>query len=338
MAKKRAARYRRAVAAGQVSQDPATTVRDAPPNFGRMVVPQIWTYGSRVSSLAQVYRNPDEAVKDSPENARYMRNDPAIMECVEARQRAVALLNWHLEPEDEEDLVQKQLVDEMTAIIKQIPDFAEYRRNLLEAIWYGRYAVQHGFDFCRVKGVRRTTVKKWRPINGDKLAFRWDDGSGRFSDDDVGIRVGVTWSMQDGIAGQRTVEFTDFGPAYFLEPWERSRVAVHKHIIEDGAYEDPISAGRIHGVGVRDRIYWCWYQKQETMATLMEIIERTGSGFTIYYYPDGNQKAKTEVEDMAAKQKHDNILIMPRMPGDPAADAYGVERIEPNTAGISAMR
>lgn len=338
MANKRAARYRRAVAAGQVSQDPATIVRDAPPNFGRMVLPGIWTFGSRVSSLAQVYRNPDEAVKDSPENARYMRNDPAIMECVEARQRAVALLNWHLEPEDEEDAVQKQLVDEMTAIIKQIPDFAEYRRNLLEAIWYGRYAVQHGFDFCRVKGVRRTTVKKWRPINGDKLAFRWDDGSGRFSDDDVGIRVGVTWSMQDGIAGQRTVEFTDFGPAYFLEPWERTRVAVHKHIIEDGAYEDPISAGRIHGVGVRDRIYWCWYQKQETMATLMEIIERTGSGFTIYYYPDGNQKAKTEVEDMAAKQKHDNILIMPRMPGDPAADAYGVERIEPNTAGISAMK
>jgi hypothetical protein len=203
---------------------------------------------------------------------------------------------------------------------------------MLEALWYGRYAVQHSFGFKMIDGKRRCYLADWDPINGDKLVFRFDDGSGKYDDKEIGVKVTPVFGQKDVLAGTRRLEVTDLGMAYFFEKWERSLLAIHRHIIEDGDYEDPISAGRIHGVGIRDRIYWCWFQKQETMAQLMEVIDRTGSGITIYWYPHGDAQAKEEVEEMAEKQKHENVLVMPRMSGDPSMDAYGIERIEPNAA------
>lgn len=331
-------RYGRRVAAGDVSVDPATKVKDAAPNFGRPFLPQILTFSGMQSTISHTYRNPDEAIRHSLENARFMRNDCSIMECLEARQRATALLNYSLEPEDRKDKRQLDLVTNLTAILEEIERFTEYRRNLLEAIWYGRTGIANQYEWRVVRGVPRICLRKWKPVNGDKLAFRFDDGSGKYDPDQIGIRVGGAFSQHDKLAGDRIIETTEFGQCYFLEPWERSRLTVHKHMIEDGAFEDPISAGRVHGVGVRDRIYWCWYQKQQTMAHLMEVIERTGSGFTIYYYQYGNDESYKKMKSIAENQTASNVILMPRMAGDESMDAHGIERIEPSTAGIDALK
>lgn len=331
-------RYRRRIESGGISSDPADGVPLAPPNMGRLALPHAMTFIGKQGTIANVYRNPDEAVLRSGGQSWKMRRDPAIMECLEARQRATALLNWHLEVEDEKEPVQKALKDELTKIVMRSRQFTEYRRNLLEALWCGRYAVEHKFGFKMIGGKRRCYLEDWTPINGDKLLFRYDDGSGKYDGKEIGIKVSPIHGTRDKLAGDRLIEYTTEGPAYFLEPWERNLIAIHKHIIEDGDYEDPISAGRIHGVGIRDRIYWCWFQKQETMAQLMEVIDRTGSGITIYWYPHGDPAAQAEVREMAEKQRHENVLIMPRMSGDPSMDAYGIERIEPTTAGIEAMK
>ena len=333
------ARYGRILDNGEpLKKDPSAGNEAVPPGYSRDLIPHIWTFQSLISTVSHVYRNPDEAYKHSIENARFMRNDCSIMECLEARQRMCALLNWHIEPDDKDDPIQKTLADDMTKIMNATPYFTEYRRNLQEALWYGKYAIQHIYGFRRINGKKRVVIERWKPINGDKLAFRFDDGSARYSDEDIGIKVSTVWPLKDVVLGNRKLEFTEYGPAYFLETWERTRICVHKHIIEDGAYEDPISSGRIHGVGIRDRIYWCWFQKQETMAHLMEIIERTGNGFTIYYYPAGNAKAKLEMEEVARAQTHTNVILMPRTPGDPAMDAYGIDRIEPSTAGVTVLQ
>lgn len=329
---------RRKAADGSPSVDPATRVPQSAPNFGRPFLPQIITFSGRQSTISNTYRNPDEAIRHSLENARFMRNDCSIMESLEGRQRAVALLNWHLEPEDKDDPKQKELVTDLTAILEEIEYFTEYRRNLLEAIWYGRTAIANRYEWRVVRGKKRICLKKWTPINGDKLAFRFDDGGGKFDPDQIGIRVGGSFSQGDKIAGDRVIELTENGMCYFLESWERSLMTVHKHMIEDGAFEDPISAGRIHGVGVRDRIYWCWFQKQETMAHLMEVIERTGSGFTIYYYQFGNDESYKKMKEVAEEQTANNVILMPRMAGDESMDAHGIERIEPSTAGIDALK
>lgn len=322
---------------GQPSTDPATKVPDAAPNFGREFLPPIVMFNGRQSTTSNVYRNPDEAIRHSIENARFMRADPAIMECLEARQRAVALLNWHLEPEDKDDPQQQQLVTDLTAILEEIERFTEYRRNLLEAIWYGRAATQNRWERRKIRGEWRFCVAKGTPVNGDKLAFRFDDGSGKYDPDQIGIRVGGGFNQTDRLAGDRVIETTEFGQAYFLESWERTLLTVHKHMIEDGAFEDPLSAGRIHGVGVRDRIYWCWFQKQETMAQLMEVIERTGRGFTIYYFADGNKESYERMKKIAEEETATNIILMPRT-GDPTMDPHGIDRIEPNTAGIEQLK
>jgi len=124
-----------------------------------------------------------------------------------------------------------------------------------------------------------------------------------------------------------------------LGPWERDLLTVHQHIIEDGEYEDPLSAGRIHGVGIRSRIYWTWYQKQEALAWLMEFLERSGFGIEIWYYPYGNaeaeEKARTAAQERIGQGR--NIILVPRPVGAEGL-AYGVERIEPGMSGAQALK
>jgi len=333
-------RYGRDRKPGELAQDPAASVRAvSPPNLGRDFIPHVITFQGRLSTVSNVYRNPDEAYKDNVLNARIMRKSLVVEECLEGRKLATALLNWHLDAENKEDDPDaKALVDGLTAIVTKIPRFTMYRFAMLDAIWAGRQAAQHKFAFRRdpITHQQQTIINAWKPIHGDKLAFRYDDGTGKYSDDDIGIRIGPTFYTGDIVGGDRRIEITDYGPAYFLEDWERSMLAVHRHIIEDGWYEDPLSAGRIHGVGIRDRIYWTWLQMQEALAQLMEAVERTGNGTFIYWYPDGNAEAQKRAEAVAGEQAHTNYIIMPRDPT--GAETYGVDYFPANTAGIEALR
>lgn len=329
-------------------RDPMTSKVDwILPNYGQFPLSHVLSFQSIVSSGAKVYRQYDEAIKNSLDNARYMRNDCGIMECLEARQRCVALLDWHLEPEDKKSASQKSLCTELTKILNRIRRFTEYRKVLLEAIWYGKYAIQHQFGWMNIGGQMRLMPKPrhvgdygWLPINGDKLCFRFDDGylDGDAYDGQLGIRVGMgrAGSM---IRDRWKVEPTDRGMAYFIDEDERRMLAVHKHSIEDGAYEDALSAGAIHGVGIRSRIYWEWVQKQETLAFLMEYLERCAGGIQLWKFPSGNPEAKKKVEQAAAEFEGSgrNVLMVPIPAGDEFGQ-YGVEVIEPGMAGIDMLK
>lgn len=332
--------------------DPAQAVPGSAPNWGQYPIPHVLSFQSIFGSLAKVYRPTDEAIRNSLDNARYMRNDCGIMECVESRQRAVALLDWHLEPEDETSQEQKDLCADLTKIIRRIKRFTDYRYNLLHALWYGRYAVQHQYRWTSIGGQMRILPYPddaegdgagWLPVNGDKLVFRYDDG--RYQQGDrgypgqVGIRVGGQWKPTDKINGRWDLEFTDRGMAYFLEPWERRIVAIHKHMIEDGAFEAGIDAGMIHGVGIRSRIYWDWFQKQEALAFLMEYLERSAGGIELWYYDEGNPQSKAKTEQAATERigNKRNVILVPRPRGEDGM-AYGVQVIEPGMAGIESLK
>lgn len=318
-------------------RDPAIGNVNTPPNMGRLVVPTVMTFSGMITSLSKAYRYSDEAMRHSIENAHAMLNDPVIQGPLLARQGMVALLNWSIESENDDEPQLKEASIQLTKIINRTPRFTEYRRALLEAVWYGRYACQNAFGFhYDSKGVRTRVVRKWSPISGDKLLFRYDDGSGQFDPDQIGIRMTTALGKDDLIAGRRKLEATGEGMGYFLEPWERRHVVVHKHMIRDGEYEDPISGGQIHGVGLRHFLYWVWYQKQETMAQIAEIVERTGAGFTIYFYPEGNPQARAEVEKVSREQAHTNVILMPTDPNNP--EAYSIQQIPPNTQGLTVLQ
>lgn len=326
-------------------EDPAAAIKGMPPNLGESLVPHVITFQGIVSSVSRIYRPSDEAINDSFENARYMRNDPIVMECVEMRQRSVSLLDWHIEPDDENDPKQVEIADELKAILEQTPRFMQYRENLLHATWFGRYGCQHQFAWSYLRGKKRLILKSWKPVHGDKIVFRYDDGTKEYDPQQVGVRVGAGFTTGSSVAKQWTVdrinkvEPTDYGLAYFLEIWERPLLAIHKHYIEDGEYEDPRNAGRIHGVGIRSRIYWAWYQKQETLAFLMEFMERSATGIEIWYYPYGNPEAEKAVRKAAGERigQGRNIVMVPRPMGEEGL-AYDVQRIEPGMAGADALK
>jgi len=332
-------RYRRVLEPSDRPRDPAVRDPDLAPNLGRHTVPHIITFQGLVTSLARAYRNPDEAFRHSVENAHMMLTDPTVSGPLHARQMMTALLQWSVESEDDKDSQLKEAASQLQKVLERTPRFAELRRWLLEAIWYGRAASQHAIGFHRDRfGVRRRVIKKWLPISGDKLLFRYDDGSGEFDPDQIGVRVSPGLGREDIIAGRRKLEATTDGMGYFLEPWERRHWAVHKHMIRDGEFEDPLSAGQVHGVGLRHFLYWVWYQKQEAMAQLAEVLDRTGAGITIYYYPVGNQEAKTQVEKVAREQAHTNVLVMPFDPASTGGDPYSIQQIPPNVAGLQALQ
>jgi hypothetical protein len=322
----------------KAAQDPAVAWPGAPPNFGKMVVPHIMTVSGRVSTKAYLWA--DEAIRDSRQNAERMRTDCGIMESVEARQRAVSLLNWHLAPEDEASLEQKQLADEMTRVIRRTPQFAKLRFSLGDARWYGRSGIAMQFHKDYVGGRMRTLVKRWEPRNGDKLVFRYDDGSHKYDPDQIGIRIGGAYDLPSSvrdITGQmrQKIEGTEHGLVYWLDEWERRTMIINKHIIEDGPWEDPVRAGAINGVGIRDRIYWTWYGMVECLSEVLTYLTRSAFGIEIWTYPAGNDEAKKRCEQAANNVSGGGrtVLIVPRFQGEDA-DLFGVQHIEPSMSGI----
>lgn len=328
-------RYRRVLDASRRPVDPAYMSPDAPPNYGRSTIPHIMRFSGMQTTLSRSYRHADEALRDSIVNAHMMLNDPMITEPLFQRMRMTALNEWHLEVPDDQDPDQKALKDELTKLVEQVPYFTKYRFALQWATWFGRYGIEHTFkQFRTPEGFRRYGIKDWTPVDGDKLVFRYDDGRGVYDKDQIGVRVSAALSPVDRIAGERRLEPTADGLAYFLEPWERRFYAIHKHIIIDGHWEDPLSAGKIHGVGLRSFVYWLWYQKQEALAQLSEIVEVSARGVWIYWYPTGNNAAKEEVAKVASEQAHTNVILMPR---DPESDMFGVEQVPFNAAGVEVL-
>lgn len=320
--------------------DPAQSWPGAPTNFGEQVVPHVFTVAGQTGLAGRAYLNADEAVRHSPSNSERMRVDCGIMECLEARQRASALLNWHLEPEDDSSPESKELAAAVTKIVRRTPRFLEMRRCLLEAVWYGRYGTAMQYGAREIAGKRAIAVTRWEPRHGDKLVFRYDDGSGQYQPDQVGIRLGVMGQIDTRPLGlnRQQIQYTEQGMVYWLADWERKTLVVHKHTVEDGVFEDAYTSGRIHGVGVRSRVYWTWYAMVECLQRALEYLDRSAFGVELWRFPANNPRAKADTE-RAAKQNVGggrSIVMVPVFAGD-QQDQYGVEHIEPGLQGVDRL-
>ena len=130
-------------------KDPAAGTSGAP-NYSREILPHVSSVNGRYGLVSYSYLSADQAINDSRANAYRMRNDCGIMESLHARQRAVALQNWSIEPEDSASFEQQQLVRCMTDILQETPRFAEIRLfpipplplNLLHPSPKGQYQFQ----------------------------------------------------------------------------------------------------------------------------------------------------------------------------------------------------
>ena len=331
--------------------DPASKTPGAPPLYGQDAVPHLLTFQSIVGSFSRAYINPDEAMRDSIENAHLMEKDVGLLESVECRQRLTALLDWEIKPEDEKCQYQVSLAQELQRIISRIRNFTKYRMWLMKAIWSGRSGIQHKYGYTRVNGALRmmpTPLHRdhngWMPINGDKLVFRYEDG---WLDSDegayphqMGIRVGVNPGKGKlRVHRDYKLEPVSDGLALFLKPYERDTFCVHKHFIEDADFHHSYFAGSVHGIGIRSKIYWEWFLKQEAFAFLMQYLERSAGGIEVWTYPMGDPKALAATQ-AAAKEKMANgrnIVFFPKPMGDDS-ESYKFEVIEPGAMGLDIMQ
>lgn len=326
----------------QGAADHALDIPGMPPGFGQPIIPHHLTTAARYQAGYQTYYSGDEAIRDSRQNAIYMRQHTGIRECLLRRQEATALLNWHLQPEDEDDPRQKELCVRLTQILERTKRFTEMRRGLGEAIWYGRAGVQMVYKRVKVRGEYASVIRDWYPVNGDKLAFRFDDGRMDAIQGDVGIRVSSSMNAElkkrlEADYGEGKIHPTERGWAYFMDSSERKRFLLHKYLIEDGPYDDGRQADKVNGVGVRDMVYWTWLQMLDVQSWMMDFLQRSGMGIEVWKYPANNAEAKAACEAAARNRTDVSILTVPVWPGDEVG-AYDVEFKEPGFAGVEAVK
>jgi phage gp29-like protein len=300
---------------------PAPPPGDLPPGGGGASVPSFLQFAALIQSGARTYRYTfDEALRNNPANARAMWRDAVIWKTVRARQMPTAALSWHIDPRDETNPAEQEAAKIVTAIVERIPNFQRFRMCLLDAIWFGRSGVEMLFKWDQVYGRTCLTLRDFNPVNGDSLKFRHTG--------EVGVLVHSSFPG--------TWEPTDWGMAHFLTPAEREQFVVHRHEPEAADWLEGDLAGAINGVGLRGRLYWCWWMKQQVFALLMNYLERFANGLTIFYYDAHNPQAKAEAERAAREQYSNNALLYPRWAE--GKDTNGVQRLEAGTASPALLQ
>lgn len=292
-----------------------------PPGGGRFVVPNFLSFSGLVRSASRAYLySSDEALRDSQGNARAMRRDPVLMGALRGIQIPVSQLSWHITPDDDTDPAQAEAAKIVTYVMGKIPRFQTMQMQLLEAVWFGKYGVGMEYEWRNYRGEQKLFVRNHCPINGDKLRVKWDGTYGVL--------------VYPGYPGPQ--EGTDMGMAHFLTPDERLAFVIHEFEPDDADWTEPELAGAVHGVGVRGRLYWFWWLKQQVFAQLMNYLHRFANGLTIFYYEAGNREAKAEAEAAARQQFSNTALLYPRWKSqDP--DANSVQRLEVGTANSNLL-
>ena len=294
-----------------------------PPGGGKFQVPHFESFGQIVNLASRTYRWAfDEALKHSRTNALAIRRDPVVMDALRARQIPLVQLPWHIEVDNDQDQLQVQAAKDITEVLNRFPRWQQFLIHLSEAIFYGRYGSQLAYQWDFTSGKRRLLVRDHRPINGDKLIFRYSG--------EVGVLVHATFPG--------TWQITDMGRAHFFTPEERETLVVHRHEPEDADFFEGELAGAVNGVGLRSRLYWLWFLRQQVTSWMMQYLQRVGAGgFTIYFYEMGNPQSKQEVQSAAQEQFQDNTILFPRY-RDNTTGGPGIQRVEPSTAGAQLLQ
>jgi len=264
----------------------------------------------------------DAALADSYDNMLRMRYDPVITNPLDVRARATVLQTWHIEPDDDNIEAEVNAAADIEWRIRRLPHFQQMLTTLLwDGIWVGRSAAQVYYKWLAHQGVTGLVPFSYDPVNGDKLIFGF--GNKR---DKVGIRV---WAAYQGES-----ELTDWGRVKWFDHKERANLLVHRHNREDADYTQWQLSGKIAGVGLRDRLYWTWANKNTVLAYLMDYLQWFSRGLTVYYYDANNAEAFAEVQNRVNEQIKSGLpsMLFPRYrDGGPGYEP--VKRVEPGTAG-----
>lgn len=271
------------------------------PGNSQWITPHADQYTTLINFLSRTYHwTHDEALRDAGTcNTDAMWADCIISSAIRDRQRPVVQLEWQLECRDPSDSEEKKWKDIVTEILNDIPNFQQLRRCLLDAIWWGRSGVQLVWDWDETKGDKRLVVRKWEPIHGDTLVFKFDGT--------VGYLVN---SMMSGKPGVHIMEGRG-GLAKFLSADEDQCVLVHEFEPMPADFYRPEMAGSVRGSGYRGRVYWYWYMRQKLMRIMFDFTRKFGQGFFIAGYTSGNDLELTALQTALQSQVGNPFIYVP---------------------------
>jgi phage gp29-like protein len=295
---------------------------DLPPGGGGASTPHFLSFAGLVQTAARTYRYTfDEAIRDNRANALAMRRDCVLWAALRARQMPTSQLSWDLSARDETDPAEVEAAKLVTEVIESIPRFQVMKMLLLEALWFGKYATEVVYGWETWRGRQVLTVQGFYPINGDKIRFKWDGTPG--------VLVNGTYPG--------SWEATDWGMAHFVTPEEREQYVIHEHEPDDADWTEGEMAGAVHGVGLRGRLYWFWWLKQQVFGLLMNYLERFSNGVTVFYYNAHNPEAQAAAAAAAQQQFSNTALLYPRWVSE-NPDTNKIERLEVGTASPALLQ
>lgn len=295
------------------------------PGYGKWTVPHVITFAGLVNQAIRAYHWAfDEALRHSHENALAMRRDPVIRAALRARKIPVVQLAWKLEYDESNINSEKEqrLLSRYASIcekaIRATPELYKMFYSLMDAIWYGKSAVQVQYQWKIIEGRNVLTIKNWFPINGDKIRYKWDGT--------VGITVYQSKEIESVPSDRYLV--------HFLSPREREQFIIHNYEYDDPDFLDITMAGSRYGVGIRNEIYWFWFLKSIVLSYLVSYLEKVGiGGITVFFYESGNQRSFEEVKRLVETQANQHVMIFPRN-RDGSQGGPGVMRIDTSGSAV----
>jgi Protein of unknown function (DUF935) len=290
----------------------AKHLRDEQDDFGENVIPNVAMFSSMMNVIAKTYSyRYDEALKALPANALSMLRDTYITSLLQERAMPTVNRSWQLVGEDSNDPDQKLVCGQLSAIVKRTPYFKQQLEYLVKGgMWYGRYGSQIQYEQQSYHNhVRAWTVKKHSPVNGDKIMGAWDDTPAIF----------INTMLMSNYPSEY-IKLTDRVPALLLakQHW-RNQFIIHRHEVDDADYFEPEMAGRSQGTGIRNKIYWGWWLRDEALSWVIDFMKKVGAlGLLVFSYELGNKASKIQAEQMALNSNKQTALIIGRPSGKDA--------------------
>lgn len=300
--------------------------------YEHMPLPHVLTFSSIIGAAWRSYYHGqhDDAIRNDPEFANAMRRDPLLMAMLQERKAATVNRKWHISVSDSNNPQHKAVADGIKLVLDQIPRKRIMFDALLEAIWFGRYGVQLGYEDkvlsmpsivkSRLGGREKVKVPvplRHEPIHGDKIGYTYAGTP----------YIQIYSPRQSEIPHAKIIPTTASRSIELVGEW-RSKFVIHMHQSLDAPYWSGEQAGSIYGVGVRHVLYWLSWLKRELLANILTYAERTGMGLRMWKYQAGNKESKDAVEDAALNQTdRTNILVPVNMTGN-GRPVEGVEFVE----------
>jgi phage gp29-like protein len=304
------------------------------PVINKQVLQPVQQYVGVYSAGQRFYKNGDEAILNSPENAFRMWYDPIIQQPLSERIMRVVGQEWFIEPDDKRDPKQQKRAGQLKNYIQAIPDLTKYLYALQTAVWFGKSGVQNVFEFrYDHDGQKYLAVSEWDHVWGDSLYRRWDVGH----QNQWGILISAPNTPGTIKLNPEQISTTDVGLAYLISEKERENFVIHTHLHLQQDFFHYLKAGLAKGTGLRDLVYWAWYSRSEFQGILMEFCERLGTGITVWRYDASNPDNKEAIQSVAQSLAANGQVFMPYQEGEKSLGA-AIERIEPDSAGVENLK